>query len=323
MSGSQTGAQIHPDSLPYQVRVPDGGGGGGVDSVTASSPLASSGGTTPNISLTGAIDRSHIAAALAAGGTAVEGTDVTASVRVITPKIGANAGSQHALPGGTAALLAADSPLPAANITGVVAIANGGTGSATGSAAGLNNIPGAEIVGTIPVGVLPTGIPATDIANGSVSDAEFQTLNGINTGQTIQSQIDARVGCQIVIATLPFTGSWTAGDWAGPVSAATGPQGGSGTISAVNNFGTGTLSKFRLQARNGAPSNLNVTVYQSAGGSPSYSPTTAIVPVLSGEQAGSYASAISTVLNDQFIVTTDTDWSGSGMTLVAWFTPTA
>lgn len=177
------------------------------------------------------------------------------------------------------------------------------------------------------------GVTVLNLLAGSVTSAQPMVVPSIGENLTDQHSIptgtadlvaadSTKFGCQIVIATLPFTGSWTAGDWAGPVSAATGPQGGSGTISAVINHGPGTLSDFRLQARNTAPSNLNVTVYKSAGGSPSYSATAAIIPVLSGEQAGSYANGISVADNDQLIVTTDTDWSGSGMTLTAWYTPT-
>lgn len=210
---------------------------------------------------------------------------------------------------------------------------------ATGSVDPANVVPGTltdvNLAGTYSLSGTPSlgadvdanGNTITDLGAPTPASAEAATATYAETvastaATTAAAAVAARLGCQIVIATLPFTGAWTAGDWAGPVSAATGPQGGSGTISAVINHGPGTLSDFRLQARNTAPSNLNVTVYKSAGGSPSYSATAAIIKVLSGEQAGSYANGISVADNDQLIVTTDTDWSGSGMTVTAWYTPT-
>lgn len=39
---------------------------------------------------------------------------------------------------------------------------------------------------------LPDNIDATKIANGTVNNLEFQTLNGINTSLTIQQQLDAK-----------------------------------------------------------------------------------------------------------------------------------
>jgi len=45
--------------------------------------------------------------------------------------------------------------------------------------------------GTIPIDILPSNIPADKIANGSVSNQEFQALNGIN--DNIQSQLDNKL----------------------------------------------------------------------------------------------------------------------------------
>lgn len=63
---------------------------------------------------------------------------------------------------------------------------------------GLDNINGRIMIGTraILISDLPTGIPATNIANGSVTNDEFVTLNGINTSTTIQSQLDSKQGAQ-------------------------------------------------------------------------------------------------------------------------------
>jgi hypothetical protein len=54
-------------------------------------------------------------------------------------------------------------------------------------------LPGEQITsGEIPVARIPSGIPATDIADGSVSDAEFQYLNGVTSA--IQTQLNNKVG---------------------------------------------------------------------------------------------------------------------------------
>lgn len=45
---------------------------------------------------------------------------------------------------------------------------------------------------TLLISDLPNNIPATKIANGSISNAEFETLNGINTSVTVQAQIDGK-----------------------------------------------------------------------------------------------------------------------------------
>lgn len=71
-----------------------------------------------------AMDIGHIVAALVAGGNPINGTVIAASTRIETPTIGTSSGAQHALPSGTAALLAADSSLNADNlISGTVAAA--------------------------------------------------------------------------------------------------------------------------------------------------------------------------------------------------------
>jgi len=61
------------------------------------------------------------------------------------------------------------------------------------SVAGYVTNTAAGQLGTVtgfPVAALPTGIPATNIADGIVDNNEFNTLDGINTAVTIQSQIN-------------------------------------------------------------------------------------------------------------------------------------
>jgi hypothetical protein len=118
------------------------GSGGTVTSVTASSPLASSGGTTPNISFTGTLP-------VANGGTG--NTTAQAEMNRVAQ---ATTSGQYLRGNGTnvvmSAIQAADVPTlnqnttgTAANVTGTVAIANGGTGQTTQQAA-LNALSGAQ-----------------------------------------------------------------------------------------------------------------------------------------------------------------------------------
>jgi len=85
----------------------------------------------------GDISLARIATSLAAGGGAVKGTVVTATTRVETPTIGTSSATQHALPTGTAALLAADS-LPLDIQTFTSAGANSWTKPTTGRFANGN-----------------------------------------------------------------------------------------------------------------------------------------------------------------------------------------
>lgn len=61
---------------------------------------------------------------------------------------------------------------------------------------GIDNTNNRITIGSraLTVDDLPNNIPATHIANGSVSDAEFVTLDGINTSTTIQKQLDGKLG---------------------------------------------------------------------------------------------------------------------------------
>jgi hypothetical protein len=112
-----------------------GGGGGAVNSVTASGPLASSGGANPNISLTGIV-------APANGGT---GIALPGALNNVLTSDGAGGWTSSAPSGGTVTGVTATGPLassggatPDISLTGIVAPANGGTGIALPGA--LNNV---------------------------------------------------------------------------------------------------------------------------------------------------------------------------------------
>ena len=97
-----------PDPVSWEPHAP--ASGGGVTSVSAASPLASSGGTTPSISLTGVIP-------VANGGT---GVATAAQNRVLATPDGSTGAPSFRV------LVAADLP--------TVTVAKGGTGAATTSA---------------------------------------------------------------------------------------------------------------------------------------------------------------------------------------------
>ena len=114
---------------------PMGGGGGAVNSVTASAPLASSGGANPDISLTGIV-------APANGGT---GIALPGALNNVLTSDGAGGWTSSAPSGGTVTGVTATGPLassggatPDISLTGIVAPANGGTGIALPGA--LNNV---------------------------------------------------------------------------------------------------------------------------------------------------------------------------------------
>lgn len=143
---------------------------GTVTSVTASPPLASSGGTAPDISLTGDVALANIALALATGGDPVKGTVLTATTRVDAPSIGSDSSNQHGFGSGTGALLDANSSLNASNLgSGTVPIARipTGTSSSTvtiGNDARLNPTPSGA--GKIPY---DTGSAYAELTAGTTS----------------------------------------------------------------------------------------------------------------------------------------------------------
>jgi len=98
----------------------------------------------------------------------------------------------------------------AADLSGIVALANGGTGanlSATGGAGQYVKQSGVGVaftVGTIPAGDIPSGISAIKISSGLVDNAEFDRLDGVTSN--IQTQLDAKVPqTRTLITTAPLT----------------------------------------------------------------------------------------------------------------------
>lgn len=96
----------------------------------------------------------------------------------------------------TVAGLAGSSNASTAFTSGQVPLARGGTGadlSATGGSGQYvkqNSTGGVLTVGAIATGDLPVNIDCAKLANGQVSNTEFQYLDGVTSG--IQSQIDGK-----------------------------------------------------------------------------------------------------------------------------------
>jgi hypothetical protein len=212
------------------------GGGGGVTSVTATSPIASSGGTTPNISLSGTV-------AVSNGGTGVTTSTGTGSVvlntsptlttpTLITPVLGSPASGN----------MAATTNIPVANATGTLAVANGGTGLTSTPANGALDIGnGSGFTRT----TLTAGTNVT-ITNGagSITIAATGGGGGSPGGSTTQVQYN-NAGAFAGSANLTFDGTTlTAAGLAGPhngtVGAGTPNTGAFTTLSASSTVsGTG------------------------------------------------------------------------------------
>lgn len=150
------------DALPSALSLPVSVANGGTGSATGS---AASLNNIPAGQLTGDVARARITTALAAGGDPVSGTVLTAATRVETPTIGTAAGAQHALPSGTAALVASDDARlnPTPSVAGKIPYDNGsGYSAATngtssqllhgGAAPSFGAVAlGSEVSGTLPI----------------------------------------------------------------------------------------------------------------------------------------------------------------------------
>ena len=152
------------DAATFRTAIGAGTGSGTVTSVTGTSPVASSGGTTPAISLSSGYGDTQ------------------------NPYASKTANFVLAAPNGTAgvptfrAIVAADIPTlnqnttgTAANVTGTVAIANGGTGETTRQAA-MDALAGAVTSGQYLRG------NGTDVVMSAIQVADVPTLNQNTTG---------------------------------------------------------------------------------------------------------------------------------------------
>ena len=133
-TGTGVTATASGDSVT--VNVTGGGGGGSVISVTGTSPVVSSGGTTPDISL-----------AASYGDTQNPYASKTANNFLAAPNGTAGVPTFRAVAAADIPTLNQNTTGTAANVTGIVAVANGGSGTATPSIVAGTNV---TVTGTWP-----------------------------------------------------------------------------------------------------------------------------------------------------------------------------
>ncbi len=190
---------------------------GAVTSVTATLPIISSGGTTPNISL-------QIPLPIVDGGTGtatptlVAGTNVTITGIWPDQTINATAG------GGGVASVTASSPLastggsnPNISITSPLPIANGGTGTATPNliaGAGINitgTWPNETIIATATPGVTSVTGSGNILSSGggtpNITTVNSPTFSGTVAANVLTTTANASIGTALTVGTTIAAGS--------------------------------------------------------------------------------------------------------------------
>jgi hypothetical protein len=189
---------------------------GGVTSVTGTSPVVSSGGTTPAISL-----------AASYGDTQNPYASKTANYFLAAPNGSAGAPTFRAVVAADIPTLNQNTTGTASNVTGIVAIANGGTGQTTQQAA-LTALSGTQTSGQY---LRSNG---TNTLLSAIQAADVPTLNQNTTGTA--SNITASSNSTLTtLSALSLPGSQVSGNISGNAANVT------GTV-AVANGGTGLTS---------------------------------------------------------------------------------
>jgi hypothetical protein len=203
------------DAATFRTAIGAGTGDGTVTSVTGTSPVASTGGTTPAISL-----------ASGYGDTQNPYASKTANNFLAAPNGAAGVPTFRAIVAADIPTLNQNTTGTAANVTGTVAIANGGTGATT--AATARTALGATTVGANLFTLAnPSAVTYTRInADNSVSTldaATFRTAIGAGTGNGSVTSVATGTG----LTGGPITGSGTVsfavaavGTWAATPSSA-------------------------------------------------------------------------------------------------------
>lgn len=181
------------------------------------------------------------------------------------------------------------------------------------------------------------GVTVLNLLAGSVTSAQPMVVPSIGENLTDQHSIptgtadlvaadSAKLGQQVVLATMDYTQTWFQNDYCGPWGVTVASRN-TATLTLPMSFPiAGVLSNFRVQSIPGAPAPtaLNIAIYKSSGGnSPSYSVTTAIIPVANGDCFGNYsATTVTIAANDLVLCRIDQDWVASAVVVSAKFTPT-
>jgi len=144
-----------------------------VVAVTATAPITSSGGTSPNIALTTPLP-------IADGGTGtatpslVAGTNVTVTGTWPNQTIAASAASGVSSVTATSPLASSGGTTPAISLTGIISVANGGTGTASPAIVAGTNV---TVSGTFPAQTVNARIPVYS-AGGTLAAATLHIVYG-------------------------------------------------------------------------------------------------------------------------------------------------
>lgn len=152
------------DAATFRTAIGAGTGNGTVTSVGATSPVASSGGTTPTISLSSGY-----------GDTQNPYASKTANFFLAAPNGSAGAPTFRAIVAADVPTLNQNTTGTASNVTGIVAVANGGSGQTTAQSA-MNTFAGAVTSGSYLRG------NGTNVVMSTIQAADVPTLNQNTTG---------------------------------------------------------------------------------------------------------------------------------------------
>lgn len=189
------------DASTFRSAIGAGTGDGTVTSVGATSPVSSSGGTTPTISL-----------ASGYGDTQNPYASKTANYFLAAPNGSSGAPTFRAIVAADVPTLNQNTTGTASNVTGTVAIANGGTGATTDSGARTNL--GATTLGSNLFTIAnPSAVrfPRFNADNtvSSLSDSDFRTAIGAGTGNGTVTSVGLSVPTGFAVSGTPVSSSGT------------------------------------------------------------------------------------------------------------------
>jgi hypothetical protein len=280
------------------------GSGGTVTSVGATAPVASSGGNTPTISLNSAY-----------GDTLNPYGSKTANFFLAAPNGSAGAPTFRAIVAADIPTLNQNTTGTASNVTGTVAVANGGTGSTTAAGA-RTNLGATTLGGNLFIITNPSAItfPRFNADNtvSALSAADFRTAIGAGTGGGSVTSVSGTgtVNGITLTGTVTSSGSLTLGGTLSGVSLTTQVT---GTLPLANG-GTGSTTA------GGARTNLGATTV-GANFFTLTNPTAVTFPRINADNtvsaldAATFRSAIGAGTGSGTVTSVATSGSVNGITL--------